>query len=192
MTSKEDQKDKDKQTNPSTKNKIIKIEKEERFKIFLLLSFINILTNMDHGTLPAASNEIKQDFNINDTELGSFGSLVYLGKLIGALFLSKIIDIVNRKILLLITLLLISLLIFTFISFSAIWFLFINRILIGIGQVFITVYFPVWIDQYGPREWKTGMMSVFNLTSPIGVMFGYILTMLVKDDFNVSFYYKII
>jgi len=141
---------------------------------------------MDHGTIPASSNEIKQDFNINETELGSFGSLVYMGKLLGALILSKVIDIVNRKLLLLFTLLFICLLTFSFISFYNIWFLLFNRILIGFGQVFITVYFPVWIDQYGHKEWKTAMMSVFNLTSPLGVMFGYILTMIVKEDFSVS------
>jgi hypothetical protein len=38
---------------------------------------------MDHGTIPAATSEIKNDLNINDDILGIFGSLVYLGNLLG-------------------------------------------------------------------------------------------------------------
>ena len=47
---------------------------------------------------------------------------------------------------------------------------------------------PVWIDQFGPRNMKTVMMSVFNLTSALGVVIGFILTMIIKIDLNVSFY----
>jgi hypothetical protein len=43
----------------------------------------SITLNMDHGTIPAITNELRVDLSVNDTELGAFGSLVYLGNFIG-------------------------------------------------------------------------------------------------------------
>ena len=54
-----------------------------RYFIFVLLIFINLIINMDHGTIPAATSEIKQDLNIDNDNLGVLGSLVYLGNLLG-------------------------------------------------------------------------------------------------------------
>ena len=163
-----------------------KLSSKNRLFLFIILCILNILINMDHGTIPAASNEIKNDFKINDTELGSFGSLVYLGNLIGAILLTRLIDIVNRKVLTILTTITTGILLVLFINIKTLWFLFINRVLVGLMQSFITIYFPVWIDQFGPRSWKTIMLSIFNITSPLGVMFGYILTMIVKMNLNVS------
>ncbi len=38
---------------------------------------------MDHGTIPASTAEIKKDLDIGDGSLGVFGSLVYLGNILG-------------------------------------------------------------------------------------------------------------
>jgi len=165
----------------------IKLDTSKRFYVFLLLSITNILLNMDHGTIPAASNEIMEELKIEEATLGTFGSLVYLGNLIGALFLIKIIDATNRKKLSIISTFLNAFLLFTFIKTNNIYYLFFNRILVGIMQSYITIYFPVWIDQFGMRNWKTIMLSVFNITSPLGVVFGFVLTMIIKVNANVSF-----
>lgn len=54
-----------------------------RYFAFILIFSINIVVNMDHGTLPAATNDIMKDLNITEKTLGIFGSLVYLGNMIG-------------------------------------------------------------------------------------------------------------
>lgn len=174
------------ETTLEPKEKFFKIEARFRMLIFVVLTVMNILLNMDHGTIPAASNEIKRDLQINDATLGTFGSLVYLGNLIGALFLIKLIDMWDRKLLAVLTTLLNALCLYSFTKIDTIWFLFLNRIIVGLMQSFITIYFPVWIDQFGPKAWKTVMLSIFNITSPLGVVFGYVLTMLIKNELNVS------
>ncbi len=163
-----------------------KFETKQRIYVFTILTIINTLVNMDHGTIPASSNEIKRDLKINESHLGVFGSLVYLGNLIGALCLTRLIDMINRKLLIIVTTIISAILIFSFTKINYIYYLLLNRVLVGIVQIFITIYFPVWIDQYGPKKWKTIMMSIFNVTSPLGVMFGYILTMTVKQHLDVS------
>lgn len=163
----------------------ITITKKQRMTVFLVLALMNVLLNMDHGTLPAASNEIKETLSISDSKFGAFGSLVYLGNLIGAFFITKLIDIFDRRYFCIVTALLNAAFLYIFANSRDLTLLYVIRVLIGIMQTFITVYFPVWIDQFGPKKSKTMMMSVFNITSPLGVMLGYILTMLIKKGLNV-------
>lgn len=54
-----------------------------RCTIFIIITLTNLIINMDHGTIPAATSDIKSDLSIGDGELGVFGSLVYLGNIIG-------------------------------------------------------------------------------------------------------------
>jgi len=61
----------------------VKFSRKIRYLIFFILVLTNLIMNMDHGTIPAATLEIKQDLKIDNDVLGVFGSLVYLGNLIG-------------------------------------------------------------------------------------------------------------
>ena len=52
-----------------------------------------------------------------------------------------------------------------------------SRFLTGFFQVFISIYWPVWTDAFSPSDSKkTAWMSAFLLSSPLGVLFGYVLT----------------
>ena len=164
----------------------VRLDSKRRFYVFLLLALTNILLNMDHGTIPAASNEIMEELKVEEAILGTFGSLVYLGNLIGAFLLIKLIDSTNRKKLSIISTLLNAAFVYSFIRVKNIYYLFFCRVIIGIMQSYICIYFPVWIDQFGMRKWKTIMMSIFNITSPLGVVLGFVLTMTVKTKLNVS------
>jgi len=168
-----------------------KFDNKQRLYVFAILAIINTLVNMDHGTIPAASNEIKKDLKINEAQLGTFGSLVYFGNLLGALLLTRLIDVIDRKVLTIVTTIISAILIYSFTKVSFLWFLLINRILVGIVQIFITIYFPVWIDQFGPKNWKITMMSIFTVSSPLGVMFGYMLTMSVKLNLDVRLIFNL-
>ena len=54
-----------------------------RCSIFLIIIMTNLIINMDHGTIPSATSEIKMDLEIDDGQLGIFGSLVYFGNICG-------------------------------------------------------------------------------------------------------------
>jgi hypothetical protein len=66
-------------------NEIV-LSKTSRWVLFFLLFLVQILMNMDHGTVPAATEDIRRDLNIDDDILGIFGSLVFLGNIIGTIF----------------------------------------------------------------------------------------------------------
>lgn len=169
-------------------NELIKLSKRKRILLFFVLAMLNLIINMDHGTIPAASNEIKKDLQIDEAALGTFGSLVYFGNFVGAILLMKYIDKFERKIMLLISFGINALFLYLFTLILNIPFLFLNRIIVGMVQSLITIYMPVWVDQFGPKKWKTMMLSVFNITSPIGVILGFAITVGVKESdlFSVS------
>jgi len=91
------------------------------------LFFSNFVFNLDHGSIPAATDEISQTYNTNKTELGTFGSLVYLGTGIGAFILTFIINQINRKYMIVACLLLNSALITSFTLVNNIIYLYNNR-----------------------------------------------------------------
>ena len=59
--------------------------------------FTNLLINIDHGIIPAATVEIKGDLNLNNFDLGLLGSLVYLGLVIGSLIAMPVYANFNTK-----------------------------------------------------------------------------------------------
>lgn len=72
------------------KEEVNKVAFERRFRyfVFILIFVINVVVNMDHGTIPAATKEIMISLNVSEKTLGIFGSLVYLGNIIGNLLIN--------------------------------------------------------------------------------------------------------
>ena len=60
-----------------------KLSRNIRWLIFIILFLTTIFINMDHGTIPAATKDVKVDLNIDNNSLGIFGSLVFFGNLLG-------------------------------------------------------------------------------------------------------------
>lgn len=69
--------------NNKIKNNNLHLSRNVRWFIFCILVLVTIMINMDHGTIPAATEEIKSSLNLGDDVLGYFGSLVFLGNIIG-------------------------------------------------------------------------------------------------------------
>lgn len=58
---------------------------EETIKVIFFLVFLsNVFINVDHGSLPGCSNQIKEDLGIEDLGFGTLGSVVYGGLTLGS------------------------------------------------------------------------------------------------------------
>lgn len=51
--------------------------------VFMVIFLINTLINIDHGVIPAATTRIKEDLEIENSQLGLLGSVVYFGLTLG-------------------------------------------------------------------------------------------------------------
>jgi sugar phosphate permease len=60
-------------------------EPRKIYMIFCLIFMCNLIINIDHGAIPACSNEIKKEVQIQNLELGLLGSIVYVGLTFGSM-----------------------------------------------------------------------------------------------------------
>ena len=147
------------------------------FSIFLVL---NLLMNFDHGTVPAATEELRSYLNLDNSELGLFGSLVFLGVIIGSLISLTIINTFNRKYILMVFLIFCGFALLYFTQTKNYLLLCIDRVIIGIFQAFISIYLPLWVDQFGIESKKTTMIAFIQTAPCLGIVLGYIMTSLLN------------
>jgi MFS family permease len=153
---------------------IIGINDKVRNTIYAVLVLISAFSSCDGGIIPQQNTYIKQDFEDEDDALvGFFGSVDYIGRVIGALVFSFILGKVNRKLVLFITLLLKAITLFISLLFKGAIINIIFRGISGISQVFYTSYLPVWCDQYGKKKNRTLMVMLIQLGNPLGIIIGY-------------------
>ena len=99
------------------------LSKKARNFVFILYLISNILISMDHGSIPASVNELRQ-LTSYDQSIGLFGSLVYFGSIFGSLISFSLINTFDIKLLILISLLGNSICLFTFVIIENIPFLY--------------------------------------------------------------------
>lgn len=109
--------------------------KFKRKLIFVLVFFINILINIDHGAIPAATTILKRDLSMDNVSLGIIGSLVYLGLVLGAVSASIIFQSYSSKWVVSISLILSCLFLYIFTVVKSVFMLAISRIGCGFFQV---------------------------------------------------------
>ena len=155
-------------------NPNILISKSDRWYVYTLLVISNIFIQMDHGSIPASTWNLYKIFNSNQ-EIGLFGSFVFIGNLVGALIYFYLINIYQRKKLLINSMFLISICLITFILTTNTLFLLLNRGILGIFQSYFVIYLPLWCNQYGITNQRSIMLSLGQLTTPLGVFVGYLI-----------------
>ena len=160
--------------NLTLNNNAIKISKSTRWFVYILFIISNIFITLDHGSIPASTWNLYKIFNSNQ-EIGLFGSLVFVGNLLGSLLYFYLINVIHRKKLLLYSMIALSICLITFILTKNTLFLLSNRIILGIFQSYVIIYLPLWCNQYGITNKRSIMLSFGQLTVPIGVFVGYLI-----------------
>lgn len=149
-----------------------------RIIIFIILLCDSSAINITSGLISSASQDIKTLLNLNDKQFGMFGTAMGIGRVIGSMLFIKLVNIVNRKWLLVLSLLAKSISLFV-LSISNNFLLMISiRGLTGVEQVPLMIYVPIWIDQFGIQIYKTFFMTTILVATPIGKVLGYLFHIL--------------
>ena len=157
--------------------------KAKRKLVFILICILNILINCDHGAIPAGTTELKRDNNLNNVQLGTIGSLVYLGLVFGSAIGGFIFSTYSSKWVVIISLFMSCFFLHIFTYIKSFYGLALCRVGCGFCQVFCYIYFPIWVDQYGVNNKQTIWLTFLQLGVPIGTMLGYLL-----EAFSVKYY----
>ena len=168
---------------------IITINNKARNTIYICLALIGAFSSCDGGIIPQQNSYIKKDFGNEDDNalVGLFGSVDYIGRVVGALIFSFILGKMNRKLILFLTLILKAITLLIPLIFKGGIINIILRAISGISQVFYTSYLPVWCDQYGKKKNRTLMVMIVQLGNPVGIILGYGIGMLCQKLLPGSF-----
>ena len=164
---------------------LIVLSETKQWSIFSLFIINNILISLDLGSIPASTSNLYEILKSNQ-EIALFGSLVFLGSLLGALLSFYLFNIIHKKKLLIFSMIGISICLSTFILSKNIFFLLSNRLILGIFQAFVIIYLPLWCNQYGINNSKTIMILIGRLTMPIGIFIGYLIASLFISYDNIK------
>ena len=167
----------------------ITLTRFQRWSVFSIISLISLLSNLDNGIVPAATEQIRTDLKIGDSEIGLFGSADYVGRIISSVIFIYIINKVNRQYILAASLFFKAANL-ALCMFSKNYYLILaTRCLCGFSQVYYTIYFPVWCDQFGSKKSSSIMIAIVQIGCPLGIVVGFCLSTITK---NVYIYYFII
>lgn len=167
-------------TKNNGKNQQSKFSEEEKQKklnrIYLISTVCNVFVNFDHGIIPACTFKLKKELNIDDLFLGVLGSMVFMGLMSGSLVSGYMFTKYQCKKLILFSLAMISvgITMFTFAGNNK-TLLIVSRLISGFFQVFLVVYYPVWVDYFAGSK-KTQWLTYLQIGVPFGVFLGYGLT----------------
>lgn len=151
----------------------ISLSRKMRWIIFAILVFITILSDIDQGILSSSTSSLIIDFKMTERQLGGFGSMIFLGTALGCIFTFTLINKFNRKTLLIATISFDLISLFLTTKTSNLFLLYLCRVIAGFAQSFLTIYIPVWSDQFGIHKYKSIMLSIIHISSSFGYLFGY-------------------
>ena len=153
-----------------------------RFCIFTIFIALSIIMSGDNGVLSSSKKQVRRDLQLDEKGYGFFGSFASAGRMFGSCLFMGLLQTDKRKFLTLVCLFINGSAFFAYsLTFNR-WILYCVRFLIGSVRIYPHIYIPVWVDQFGIKKLKTMMMTVINITSPLGQTVGYVLGTINEPD----------
>ena len=138
--------------------------------------------NVSSGVLSAASKTIKKQYTMLDVEFGYFGLAQGIGRTFGSIFYTVMVNQISAKWLGGAFSIVKGFVLASFELTQSKWILIGLRGVIGFVHMPPSTYIPIWIDQYGLRNWKTVQMSFLQALVPVGKVLGFVLVNLFGEE----------
>lgn len=151
------------------------LKRGPRWYVYGLILLASIFSAIDGTIFNTAITWVKADLNFTNEDYGLFSSMLFFGKIVGAFSFIFLLNIINRKYLFILSLLVTAGGMTIYSICSVKYILYTVRSILGFFNVFFIIYFPVWIDQYGIRKYKTLMLTSIQITMPLGGILGSVM-----------------
>jgi hypothetical protein len=118
-----------------------------RSKLLASVCFLEMMANFDAGVLPATIGHVMAEFDLNFSDGGVLGALVYLGLVVGAPITGwALTNFKSQRQILMFSAVLNCCGVLAFALAPNVPLLYVGRTLIGLTQAPLIVYMPVWVD----------------------------------------------
>ena len=172
------------------KKKKIKIylSRYVRMILFFLLLIFSVIIDLDAGIIVSSYRSFTQDLHMSDFQFGSLNSITTIGKIISLIYYMLVINKNHRKFILVTTSFIHGIAFYCYFINDNYYYIAILKFLTSFCKVFITVYMPVWIDQFGIKKYKTLLLTlVFMVTSYGRIVGAWIGTVIFENEWKKAF-----
>ena len=150
----------------------------------VLLTSLNFVNYIDRYILPGVQEQVKAEFHVSDSQIGSLTFWFFLTYMIAAPLTGWIGDHLPRKPLIIGCALLISgINIFTGTvhSFDS---LLLRHAALGLGEACLGIFAPAVISDFYPEAERNRVLTVFYTAIPVGAAIGYLIGEVVGSRFG--------
>ena len=150
----------------------------------VLLTALNFVNYIDRYILPGVQEQVKQEFHVSDSQIGSLTFWFFLTYMIAAPLTGWIGDHLPRKPLIIGCALLISgINIFTGTvhSFDSLLF---RHAALGLGEACLGIYAPALISDFYSEADRNRVLTIFYTAIPVGAAIGYLIGEIVGSKFG--------
>ncbi|KAL8269946.1 hypothetical protein Esti_006134 [Eimeria stiedai] len=142
------------------------------FWVFILVLVLEVFVNFDSGVVPAILPTLEKEFHLVGTTEGLLGALPYIGLGFSSPFVGRGLTLFSPKYFCFFTMLVNVIATGLFGLAAQTWMLFFARLLLGLTQAGFSIYAPVWVDRFAPRDKLTLWMGLTQGGVVIGTVLG--------------------
>ncbi|KAF7456438.1 major facilitator superfamily transporter [Cryptosporidium felis] len=144
--------------------------------VFAWMLITQVLRNFDSGALPVLLGLISDEFGLDEVKLGILGAVPYLSAMATAFIMNHPLQNYSQKWIIVTSIFFLSIGLTLLLSSSSSTLLYISRTIMGSMQAPLSIYIPVWVDEFTPPNKLTAWMGASQVTMIIGVATGYLIT----------------
>jgi MFS family permease len=180
-----EKKPKAKKNNIKTK---IYLSRYVRMLLFFLLIIDSVIIDLDAGIIVSSYKAFTQDLHMSDFQFGSLNSITTIGKILALLFYMLIINKNHRKFIVVTTSAFQGIGFFLYFINDNFYYIAFVKFITSISKVFINIYMPVWVDQFGIKKYKTILLTIVYMVTSYGRIVGaWIGTVLFNNEWKRAF-----
>ena len=135
--------------------------------LFFLLLINSVVIDLDAGVIVSSYKSFTHDLNMSDFQFGSLNSITTVGKIISLIFYMVIINKNHRKFFIVTSAFLNGVSFFAYFLNKNFYYIATVKFLTSFCKVFINVYMPVWVDQFGIKKYKTLLLTLVYVPLPL-------------------------
>ncbi len=151
---------------------------------FLLLTALNFVNYIDRYILPGVQEQVKTEFHVTDSQIGSITFWFFLTYMMSAPLTGWLGDHFPRKPLIVICAIaisLVNLLTGTVHVFDSLLF---RHAILGIGEASFGIYAPVLLSDYYPEDQRNRVLTMFYTAIPVGAAIGYLIGEIIGSKYG--------
>jgi MFS transporter, Spinster family, sphingosine-1-phosphate transporter len=150
----------------------------------VLLTALNFVNYIDRYILPAVQEQVKGEFHITDSQIGSLTFWFMVAYMGASPFTGWLGDRFPRKPMIVIAALMISATNFFTSSVHSYDSLNLRHAMLGIGEASFGIFAPSMLADFYPEDQRNRVMTIFNIAIPVGAALGYLVGGVIGEKYG--------